>query len=77
MQIEKHPTLYFNDGDIELSSSSRLLSGASQLLCIFRGILRRVSGIFRDMFVVAKERNKLVEMSDKAEDLAVALESIY
>jgi hypothetical protein len=74
---ETHPSLYFDDGDIELSAVT--VDGAiSQLFKVHRINLRRSSEVFRDIFTVAVDhREEIVQMHDSAEDLSALLQCIY
>ncbi|GJE96871.1 hypothetical protein PsYK624_130780 [Phanerochaete sordida] len=71
----KHTTLYFEDGDLELSAEAA--DGSRYLFRVYRAQLGRVSPVFRDMFAMGGARNESVRMYDPAEDLADFLESVY
>ena len=87
MQMNRHPSLYYTDGDIILSAQAEAES--PPILVLFRVdklFLSRHSDVFRDMFAVAPSENveehydgvPLVQMpQDKAEDLALLIEVIY
>ncbi|GJE96875.1 hypothetical protein PsYK624_130820 [Phanerochaete sordida] len=66
----KHSTLYFDDGDIELSAEAA--DGSRQLFRVYRAQLRRVSPVFRALGGTA-----VVLMPDSSEDLAAPFESVY
>ncbi|GJE96877.1 hypothetical protein PsYK624_130850 [Phanerochaete sordida] len=74
----RHVTLYFEDGDLELSARKAGSDDEGCLLfCVYRAQLRRVSPVFCDMLALGGDRKEVVEMPDSAEDLAALLESVF
>ena len=88
--LERHPQMYFSDGDIVLAAkvSSEPTSTASspskcQLYRVYRSVLRHNSPVFANLFADAAPGElyddvPLVEMTgDAAEDVANLLTFIY
>lgn len=69
-----HPSLYFDDGDIELSAKAS--DGSVQLFKLHRIYLSRSSEVFRDMFAVGGNTKEEVEMPDNAADISALFEAI-
>lgn len=85
MPQERHPTLYFDDGDIVLSATTSG-TGIKQLFRVHRLYLSHASDVFRDMFVIATssvDTEKYDGISllplphDSAQDLESLLDIIY
>lgn len=83
---ERHPSLYFPDGDIALSAKTA--AGVTQIFRVDRIFLSRHSEVFRDMFAVSSDKSSgaetydgvpLVVMprEDVAEDVHTLLDVIY
>ena len=86
-KIQRHPTIYFPDGDIVLCASNK----ASDILRMFRVdkvYLTRNSPVFRDMLSLASppghghqtetyDGAAVVRLPDDAEDLASLLTLLY
>ncbi|EKM55077.1 uncharacterized protein PHACADRAFT_78567, partial [Phanerochaete carnosa HHB-10118-sp] len=70
----KHPKLYLEDGDLELSAE--MPDGSRQLFRVSGAQLRCVSPVFSDMLALGGPRDEVVMMPDSAEDLAALLESV-
>lgn len=72
----KHPSLFFEDGDIRLSANTA--DGSRQVYKLHRFVLCRASQVFKDMFVVSgTERGEEIEMPDRAEDISPLFEAMY
>ena len=76
-QVQKrHETLYFDDGDLELSAKT--LDGSTcQSFRVYRVQLRRTSPVFRDMLAVGGDREEVVDMPDTAEDISALLDCVF
>lgn len=85
---ERHPSLYFDDGDVVLSApiSTHMDGGRIdvQYFRIHKFTMRHHSAIFRDMFALPTPASQqsydgipLIAMTDSAEDLAVLLKLLY
>ncbi|KAI0367347.1 hypothetical protein BV20DRAFT_1000884 [Pilatotrama ljubarskyi] len=85
-RAERHPELYFTDGDVVLQA--RLLSANGeiqhQLFRVHKAILSFHSATFRNMFADASavlgptyDNHPVVDMPDNAEDLARLLDCVY
>ena len=77
---EKHPSLYNDDGDIELAALTA--DGMTkQLFNVYRVMLGRTSDVFQDMLDVGDASNgpraEVVQMPDNAEDLSALLKCIH
>ena len=75
--LEKHPTLYFDDGNI-------ILSCGSTLFCVHRTLLAKHSPVFREMFVPKDDVKldvirgcKLFPMDDSREEMEALLDVMY
>lgn len=85
MELERHPALYFDDGDIILSTYATPTS--RQLFRVHRVFLSHYSEVFRGMFAVVSATNvedtyeglPLVKMpdDDTAEAVASLLDVMY
>ncbi|EKM55076.1 uncharacterized protein PHACADRAFT_173147 [Phanerochaete carnosa HHB-10118-sp] len=70
----KHPSLYFEDGDLELSAETS--GGSQQLFRVYGAQLRCVSPVFSDVLALGGPRDEIVMMPDSAEDLSALLEFV-
>lgn len=73
--IIRHSSLYFEDGDLELSAKTS--EGSIELFKVYRAQLRRVSPVFKDMLSLGGDREEVVIMPDPATDLSALLQSVY
>ena len=76
-QLERHPILYYDDGDIELSAQTTDRS-STRLFKVYRAVLCRKSHVFRDMLIVSGgDRHEVIQMPDSAEDLSALLQCLF
>ncbi|KAI0697580.1 hypothetical protein BC835DRAFT_1413616 [Cytidiella melzeri] len=80
---QRHPSLYFTDGDIVISATSRAKS-YTELYRVDRIFLARHSPVFKDMFSLGKGRDDeqydgapRVHLPEDAEDVAALLGALY
>ncbi len=85
LTAERHPTLYFPNGDIVLSASIDSAPPRTQLFCVHKVLLTHHSTAFANLFADANPGSgescdgvPMVELhGDKAEDLALLLNYLY
>ena len=82
IQRERHPYLYFEDGDIILAAHAS--PSLIQTFCVHRALLAHYSEVFRDMFVVGAASSKpdtipevRLPSDDCASDVATFLDVVY
>ena len=82
---ERHPTLYFSDGDVVLSASTGGTTPEFQVFRVHKFLLKHHSPTFANMFLDADaepgesyDRVPMVALQgDKAEDVALLLNYLY
>ena len=82
---ERHPTLYFSDGDVVLAASADGPPPGSQLFRVHKFLLKHHSPTFANMFLDADAETgesydgvPMVQLQgDKAEDIALLLNYLY
>lgn len=87
-QVQRHPSIYFNDGDVILAAATHTARNTVQVFRVSKYLLSRNSHFFRAMFslpqprLIGLEDEKydgvpVVPMQDAAEDLAVLLDVLH
>ena len=78
----RHPTLYFQDGDIAVTAM--LPNGSQQLYRVDRTFLSRYSSVFEDMLSMPAPQSietvddvPVVHLLDDAQDVSTLLETLY